>query len=76
MSRTKVIITKYLINMFSYVLYELGFLMKSWRMKSRRLDRPLKREKDRQGVMAATVKRIHLKNDEDEIQGKMPALLQ
>ena len=50
--------------------------MKTWWMKSCHPDLPLKREKDCQGVLAATVKKIHLKNDKDKIQGKMPVLLQ
>ena len=73
MSRTKVIITKFLLSKFSYVLYDLGFLMILWRMKSHLLvpGRLLKRERNRQGV-----KKIHLKNDEKMIQGKIHALFQ
>ena len=38
-------------------------------------DQPLEREKNCQEVMTATVKRSHLNNDEDKVQGKMPVLL-
>ena len=73
MSRTKVIITKFLSSKFSYVLYDLGFFddIMADKESSSSSRSTSERERNRQGV-----KKIHLKNDEKMIQGKIHARLQ
>ena len=69
MSRTKVIITKFLLSKFSYFLYNLGFFDDIMADESH-LPVPgqlLKRERNHQGVK---IKKIHLKNGEKMIQGQ------